>query len=76
MDVAITDDGPVVIEVQSDWAGNIAQRFMGRGMKSILREILPELPIESDLRTEAAEIFGLNQSRMKRTDAPSAPRIS
>lgn len=76
MDVAITDDGPVVIEVQSDWAGNIAQRFMGRGMKSILRELLPELPIESELKAQAAEIFGLNQSRMRRTDAPSAPRIS
>ncbi|HET6941987.1 MAG TPA: sugar-transfer associated ATP-grasp domain-containing protein [Sphingomicrobium sp.] len=76
MDIAITDDGPVVIEVQSDWAGNIAQRFMGRGMKSILRELIPELPIESELKAEAAEIFGLNQSRMKRKDAPSAPRIS
>jgi hypothetical protein len=76
MDIAITDEGPVVIEVQSDWAGNIAQRFMGRGMKSILRDVLPDLAIDTHLKAEAAELFGLNQGRMRRRGAPSAPRIS
>lgn len=75
MDIAIAESGPVVIEVQSDWAPNIAQRFLGMGLKPILRDIVPRLATGSDLKAKAAEKFGLNRSRIRHRRVPPDLRI-
>ena len=73
-DVAITDRGPVIIEVQSDWDANAAQLVMERGLRPVLRDLLPRLALPDPLKKEAAEEFGLQRDRSVRRRLPREDR--
>lgn len=74
-DIAVTPTGPVVIEVQSDWDANGAQLMMGRGLRPVLKELLPRLDLPDAARHEAAEKLGLYRHRRQlRTPTPQEAR--
>ncbi len=59
MDVAITDDGPVIIEINAAWDAKGTQLITGRGLRSTLREIWPNLAAEPGVKACAPMIMGL-----------------
>jgi hypothetical protein len=73
-DVAITERGPVIIEVQSDWDANGAQLMMRRGLRPVLRALLPRLAVPDHLKNKAAEEFGLQRNRSVRRHLPRQER--
>jgi hypothetical protein len=54
-DVAITDEGPLVIEVQSDWDANGAELALGHGLRPLLRDLIPRLALSDALKKRALE---------------------
>lgn len=62
LDVAITKDGPVVIELQSDWGANGGQLVLG-GLRPVLRDVVPRLATDPAIRQRAFEQMGLETSR-------------
>jgi hypothetical protein len=52
-DVAITADGPLVIEVQSDWDANAAELILGCGLRPVLRDVIPRLRLGDELKKRA-----------------------
>lgn len=58
-DIAITTDGPRVIEIQSDWESNITQLTFGAGLRPLLREVVPRLAARDDVKQQAMRSMGL-----------------
>ncbi|MET0986535.1 MAG: sugar-transfer associated ATP-grasp domain-containing protein [Steroidobacteraceae bacterium] len=58
-DIAITDDGPLIIEVQSDWDSNVPQLIMETGLRPVLRKLIPRLVLSEGLKQRAFEQMGL-----------------
>jgi hypothetical protein len=58
-DIAITDKGPRVIEIQSDWESNISQLTFGAGLRPLLREVVPRLAISDAIKHKAMRDMGL-----------------
>lgn len=58
-DIAITDEGPRVIEIQSDWESNISQLTYGAGLRPLLREVVPRLAVPDDIKQQAMRCMGL-----------------
>lgn len=58
-DIAITDAGPRVIEIQSDWESNISQLTYGAGLRPLLREVVPRLAAPDDIKQQAMRCMGL-----------------
>ena len=58
-DVAITDDGPMILEINADWDANVPQLTTGRGLRPILREIWPDLAADDEVKAQAAAIMRL-----------------
>ncbi len=58
-DIAITEDGPRVIEIQSDWGSNMAQLTLGRGLRPTLRDVVPRLAVSDEVKQQAMQAMGL-----------------
>ena len=58
-DVAITDDGPLIIEVQSDWDSNAPQLIMETGLRPVMRTLVPRLALNQAVKQRAFEQMGL-----------------
>jgi hypothetical protein len=58
-DVAITDDGPMIIEINADWDANVPQLLTGRGLRAVLREVWSDLAATDDVKARAAAILRL-----------------
>lgn len=71
LDVAITPDGPMVIELQSDWGVNGGQLVLG-GLRPVLRDVVPRLAINAAIRQRAFDQMGLgrNAPARERSTAP------
>jgi hypothetical protein len=65
-DIAITDAGPLVIEVQSDWDSNAPQLIMERGLRPVMRELVPRLAASEGTKRRAMEQMGLASRRRRR----------
>lgn len=52
-DIAITESGLRVIEIQSDWESNISQLTFGAGLRPLLRDVVPRLAISEAVREQA-----------------------
>ena len=74
-DIAITPDGPKVIEVQSDWDANGAQLMMGRGLRPVLRKLTPRLAMPASVRDEATQKFRLHSRRSQLQPATRDDRV-
>jgi hypothetical protein len=64
-DIAITEDGPRVIEIQPDWESNISQLTFGAGLRPLLRDIVPRLAAPEHIRQQAMRQMGLVGSTRK-----------
>ncbi len=76
LDVAITDDGPLIVEAQSDWDANGAQLMIGNGLRPLLREIVPRLALNEDVKDQAMQQLGLFGAHRRKhlPRPPSVPR--
>lgn len=74
-DVALTDDGPLIIEVQSDWDANAPQLLMGQGLRPILRKLVPRLALSEQLKQEAMLRMGLSGESRKPKRSQRQARI-
>lgn len=72
MDVAITPEGPMVIELQPDWGCTGAQLVSG-GLRPRLRALLPQLVTSEEARQLAYEQMRLNMTRFKPPATSSVP---
>jgi hypothetical protein len=63
LDIAITDDGPLVVEAQSDWDANAAQLMIGGGLRPLLRDLVPRLALDDRIRQQAVTQMGLTHTR-------------
>ncbi|HEU4604341.1 MAG TPA: sugar-transfer associated ATP-grasp domain-containing protein [Steroidobacteraceae bacterium] len=75
LDVAITDNGPLIVEAQSDWDANGAQLMTGSGLRPLLREIVPRLALHEDVKDKAMQQMGLFDAR-RRKRLPRPPSVS
>ncbi len=73
-DIAITDEGPRVIEIQPDWESNISQLTFGAGLRPILRDVVPRLAAPEHIKQRAMEQMGLTGSVRKWRKPPRAER--
>lgn len=64
-DIAVTDAGPLIIEVQSDWDANAAQLIMGKGLRPVMRELLPRLAVSPEVRELTMQRMQLRGARIK-----------
>lgn len=58
-DVAITDHGPVMIEINAAWDADYAELTEGCGLRVLLRRIWPDLLLEEDVKKRAQLMLGL-----------------
>lgn len=58
-DVALTDQGPMILEINAAWDSNYAELTKGIGIKHLFRAIWPELAVEPQAKQDAAELLGL-----------------
>lgn len=73
-DIAITTDGPRVIEIQSDWESNISQLTYGAGLRPLLREIVPRLAVAEAVKQQAMRAMGLVGSARRWRRPPRVER--
>lgn len=73
-DIAITDQGPRVIEIQSDWESNISQLTFGAGLRPVLRDAVPRLAAPEHVKQQAMHQMGLIGSVRKWRKPPRAER--
>jgi hypothetical protein len=66
-DIAITDDGPLIIEVQSDWDANAAELLSGSGLRPLLRDVIPRLALSDALKQQAMSHIALSNRAQRRT---------
>jgi putative polysaccharide biosynthesis protein len=74
LDVAITDDGPLIVEAQSDWDANGAQLMIGRGLRPLLRDLVPRLALDERIKREAMQKMGLTSQRRANKVVDRRPR--
>ena len=67
-DVAITDGGPLIVEIQSDWGSNGGQLVRG-GLRPVLRDLLPRLAANDSLKAAAMREMGLNGTHQRKAAA-------
>lgn len=65
-DVAITADGPLIIEVQSDWDANVAELAIGSGLRPLLRGVIPRLALSDDVKQRAITHIALSRRAQRR----------
>lgn len=73
-DIAITEEGPRVIEIQSDWGSNMAQLTLGRGLRPLLRDTVPRLAVSEDVKQQAMRAMGLTGSTRRWRKPPRKAR--
>lgn len=73
-DIAITDKGPIVIEVQSDWDANVPQLTLDTGLRPLLRNLVPKLVLSDELKQRAMQQMGLSGERIPQRRVTRAPR--
>lgn len=69
IDLAITAEGPMIVELQSDWGCSAAQLMLG-GLRPMLRKVVPTLAADSNARQLAFEQMRLGDGRGRRTAVP------
>ncbi|MET0658299.1 MAG: sugar-transfer associated ATP-grasp domain-containing protein [Steroidobacteraceae bacterium] len=74
-DIAITDDGPLIIEVQSDWDSNAPQLIMETGLRPVLRNLIPRLALSEAVKQRAFEQMGLGSQPRRSRKLERAARI-
>lgn len=74
-DVAITDRGPLIIEIQSDWDANAAQLTMGQGLRPVLRDVVPRLALSKELKEQAIRQMGLSGRARRQERFQRQPRF-
>lgn len=74
-DIALTDAGPLVIEMQSDWDANAPQLLTGQGLRPLLRNIVPRLVASDELRERAFRQMGLGERARRRRSTPREARV-
>ena len=75
VDMAITDDGPLIIEMQSDWDSSVAEFAMGGGLRPALRDVIPRLVLSDALKRAAMEHLALSRRAQRRTLPPPDARL-
>lgn len=65
-DMALTDAGPVIIEMQSDWDSNAPQLILAQGLRPLLRELVPRLAARREIRERAFLQMGLDARARRR----------
>lgn len=58
-DVALTDDGPRILEINAAWDAAYAELTKGIGLKRMLRLLWPELAADPELKHKAATLMRL-----------------
>lgn len=58
-DIALTDQGPVLLEINAAWDGNYAELTRGIGLKRMLRPMWPELAAGEAAKQDAAALLKL-----------------
>lgn len=58
-DVALTEDGPRILEINAAWDGSYAELTKGVGLRRMLRLLWPELAIDDATKRKAAELLNL-----------------
>jgi hypothetical protein len=65
-DIAITNDGPLIIEVQSDWDANVGELVIGGGLRPLLRDVIPRLALSDALKQEVMAHIALSRRAQRR----------
>lgn len=58
-DVALTEDGPRILEINAAWDGSYAELTKGVGLRRMLRLLWPELAIDDATKRKAAKLLNL-----------------
>ncbi|WP_336511926.1 sugar-transfer associated ATP-grasp domain-containing protein [Sphingomonas arenae] len=58
-DIALTEQGPMLLEINAAWDGDYAELTRGVGLKRMLRPIWPELAASEQAKQDAAELLKL-----------------
>jgi hypothetical protein len=74
VDVAITDDGPLAVEVQSDWDASGAQLSMNEGLRPVLVRTVPRLAVDQPVKQQVLRHLSLSRRAQNREGAAQEPR--
>jgi len=74
-DVAITDDGPLIVEVQSDWDATVTELGIGGGLRPMLRDVVPRLALNDALKQQALAHLALSARAQERNLSHREERI-
>jgi hypothetical protein len=66
-DVALTENGPVIIEVQSDWDATVSELGIGGGLRPLLQDVIPRLVLDDALKQRAMAHIALSGRAQGRT---------
>jgi hypothetical protein len=58
LDIALTDDGPLLIEKNMHWNTAIPQLACGEGLRAVFRRLLPRLRTSDEVRARAFALMG------------------
>lgn len=76
LDIAITADGPLVLERNLHWDLALPQLASGEGIRATMSRVLPELAVDADVRREAARLLFGTERQARLSTGASAPPTS